>query len=332
MDENKAYELVKDVFGDPVEPVRKKQYKIICINPDCGDHSGNLEINLEKQIFHCWRCGYSGSMRKLLRDYLGSVPEEFNEDWYTKDDLKRFRSDYSPTLRADERFATLPEDFVSLWGMHKFSFVGRKALKYASERMTPEEIERYKVGYCGLGKYQYRIIVPTFEEGRVVYFIARDFIGHTKRYLNPEPAECNGITSGEVVFNLDRCRELGQVVICEGVFDAIRTGEDGSALFKSAISERQFFKLFDIPRKYIMLDSPKKDPQAPAKAVAIADYFQEWRKPVYLVIPPEGDPGESNRQDIRQWIAAAPLFTTRLRRSLVRQYPGIPNNPKIVRK
>lgn len=328
MDENKTYELVRDVFGEPVSPVHKKQYKIICINPECGDNSGNLEINLERRIFHCWRCNYSGPLRKLLQDYLGSVPEEFDEEWYTKGDLKRFRSDYSPKLREDHRYVVLPEDFVPLWENRKLSFIGQKALRYALARMSKDEIKRYHVGYCGLGTYQYRIVVPTFEDDRVVYFVARDFIGQTKRYLNPGLKECNGIGSDEVVFNLDRCRELGQVVICEGVFDAIRVGEDGSALFKSAISEVQFRKLSEIPNKYVMLDSPKKDPQAVAKAVAVADYFTAYKKPIRLIVPPDGDPGDSKREDIRQWLVSAPLFTIQQRRMLANQYQGIPRIPK----
>ncbi|MCF8568014.1 CHC2 zinc finger domain-containing protein [Alicyclobacillus tolerans] len=43
---------------------RSVQYKTDC--PFCGEHRQNLELNVEKNVFHCWVCGAGGG---LIRFY-----------------------------------------------------------------------------------------------------------------------------------------------------------------------------------------------------------------------------------------------------------------------
>ena len=55
MNPDRLHSLLVDIFGAEYE-VRQGQFKINCINPNCDDETGNLEISLEKKIFHCWKC------------------------------------------------------------------------------------------------------------------------------------------------------------------------------------------------------------------------------------------------------------------------------------
>ncbi len=315
MDPNKIYRILVSVFGNQYT-TRKKQFKINCINPRCGDTTGNLEINLDKGMFHCWRCDYSGSLRGLLHDYLGYVPKELYEDEFRAiEDFKTLQAEYQPEILKDDRFVKLPSEFCPLWSGTIVSFIGQKALHYALSRLSMDEIRTYHVGYCGLGEYRWRLIVPTFENGRVVYFIGRDFMGQPLRYKNPNKEEC-GVGADEVVFNLDRAKELGRAVICEGVFDAIRVGEDAVALFGSDISDEQFFKLSDIQNIYVLLD-----PDALSKSIKIAERFKGKERSVSLVshLVPRGvrnpstgkirkDPADWPREDTRKWIESAQPF------------------------
>jgi hypothetical protein len=69
------------------------------------------------------------------------------------------------------------------------------------------------------------------------------------------------------------------------------------------MSDVQFFKLQEISSIYIMLDSPRKDPNAVKQAVKIADRFQELlHHNLHLVVIPDGDPGSWPRSELRKFI------------------------------
>jgi len=298
IDPDRLYQLLVDTFGEEYE-FRHGEFKINCFNPDCDDNSGNLEINVERGIFHCWKCSYSGNIYKLFKDLGGGIPEM--EEYVSVEELRNFRKDFGKKIKEENRkFSGLPEEFRPLWE-EKLSMVGQKALQYVKTRMTEEDIARYKVGYCGLGKYKWRIIVPAFENGELVYFIARSMYKNLfPLYQNPGMDEC-GVGKDSVVFNIDRARELGLAVICEGAFDAIRVGEDGVALFGSHISDDQFFKLLEIPKICIFLDQDATY----TSALKIEEKFSSYGKIVSLASPTSGDPADWSREDVRNWINSA---------------------------
>ena len=99
----------------------------------------------------------------------------------------------------------------------------------------------WKIGYCTEGRYGGRIIVPSFNNaGNLNYFIARSYVGHRMKYLNPP-------ISKNVVFNELFVDWDEPVILVEGLFDAIVGGQnaipilgstlrDGSRLFKAVVS------------------------------------------------------------------------------------------------
>ena len=63
-------ELIEEMIGEPKKVYDSKlQYGYNC--PECDEKrkKGNLEINLEKHVFHCWACNISGPLGKLFDDY-----------------------------------------------------------------------------------------------------------------------------------------------------------------------------------------------------------------------------------------------------------------------
>jgi hypothetical protein len=140
-------------------------------------------------------------------------------------------SDLTEEPEEEKEFTGLPTEFVPLWkDLDKLSEVGKRALSYALTRMSKEDIEVYRIGYCGLGKYQGRIVIPVYSADKVVYFTTRAFLpGVLPKHKHPGREEC-GIGKEKVVFNLDRALKTGQVVITEGAFDSIRVGKDGIAI------------------------------------------------------------------------------------------------------
>lgn len=295
----KLHQMLIDIFGEEYE-VKYGEFRINCINPECDDDTGHLDINLKKGVYHCWKCGYSGKVLKLLKDYLGWVPEF--EEYISVEELKNPLQEAEAKVIPKMASEILPKEFNTFNG--NLTFVGQKAYKYILGRMTAEDVSKYSVGYCGLGKYKWRIIIPVTENGKVIYFVARTFMNEKPVYKNPTKEEY-GIGSEEIVFNIDGARKQGQAVVCEGVFDAIRVGGDGVALLGTNLSEIQEIKLINkISRIYIMLDADAKD-----KAVNISRKLLRYGKDVRLVIIPNGDPADWPKDSLRKFIEEAKPFS-----------------------
>jgi hypothetical protein len=306
MNSNKLYQILLDIFGQEYE-VRNGQFRINCINPDCDDTGGNLEINLEKGLFHCWKCHYGKGkkIRHLLKDFLGWSPNV--DEYVSPSDLQNLGEElFSEEEKKVTEFKGLPKEYVFLGGSD-LSYVGKKALKYALSRVSQDDIIKYHVGYCGLGIYKWRLIIPAFEDGKATYFVSRAFMaGVEPPYRNPDEEEC-GIGKSEVVFNIDGAREQGMAVVCEGVFDAMRVGKAGVAIFGTSISDTQVLKLLSPPliKEFcVMLDQ-----DAIKSAVKIAGLLKSYRPSVKLVIPPSGDPGSWPSEDIWSWINNAQPYS-----------------------
>jgi hypothetical protein len=107
------------------------------------------------------------------------------------------------------------------------------------------------MGYCKSGRYGGRIIIPSIDnDGDCNYFIARSYVGHNRRYLNP--------TCGrDIIFNELMIDWDEPVVIVEGVFDAIVVGDNAIPILGSTLREDsllfQALALYDTP-VYVALD------------------------------------------------------------------------------
>jgi hypothetical protein len=122
----------------------------------------------------------------------------------------------------------------------------KRPLDYLHYRgLTRKDILRWKIGYCEKGRYGGRIIIPSFNSvGSINYFVARSFVGHQKRYLNPPCGR-------DIIFNELYVDWDEPIVLVEGVFDSIVVGENSIPLLGSTIRENS--KLF---QAIVLNDSP----------------------------------------------------------------------------
>ena len=121
--------------------------------------------------------------------------------------------------------------------------------------ITKAEILKWKIGYCSSGEYETRIIFPSFnKDGYVNYFVARTYIDHWKRYLNPP-------VSNNVLFNELYVDWNNDLCIVEGVFDAVVASNAipllGSSLRDSSKLLQKIIK-HDTPI-YLAMDPDAKD-------------------------------------------------------------------------
>jgi DNA primase len=169
-------ELIEEVLDAPKKIYETNhQYGYDCPNCmdikglDSGDNKGNLEINLNKFVFHCWSCGISGPLGKLF-DLYG-----------TKQQKKVYKLIKPEELKQEDKKKVrlrLPEGFVKFKDSNPKFIPHIEAYKYVKSRgITDEMIDKYNIGYTVSGDFAYRIIIPSYNsEGQVNYFVGRAWV------------------------------------------------------------------------------------------------------------------------------------------------------------
>lgn len=171
-----------------------------------------LSISLEKNVFHCYRCGWSGHADQLLKGYVnsGALLRYKLDNIDTKQRIK-YTSPSGLLIQAE----LIDLDNISV--KIDRSFVN--AVEYLRARnVTFEEIKKYDIR-IGQGRYKGRIIVPTFDlNNNVVYLVARDYVSENPeaKYINPQ-----GSHKSFAVWNIQNVPCNGKVIITEGVFSGI---------------------------------------------------------------------------------------------------------------
>lgn len=134
---------------------------------------------------------------------------------------------------------------------------GRRAYRYVISRdIDPYYIPKLGYVFNDKSRYNERIIIPFFENGKMVYFISRAVDPKNPiRYLNIDKLD-----SKEFVFNIDSVQEGGEVIICEGTFDCMSITRDQSAvcMLSADIGVKQMEKIFAKHPKTIIY-VPDKD-------------------------------------------------------------------------
>jgi DNA primase len=216
--------LLEEFLGDPrthYESRSQISFDCPCCSYEKGvefDGKGNLEINYELGIYNCWACaetdGTKGRLYFLFKKYAD------------KDTFKRFKeakfefgSDYyDEEIVTNKNVIELPEFFYPLKGKQKHTLFA-SAFNYLYGRgITDDIIANYNIGFCLDGKYQNRIIIPSYDiDGDLNYFIARSINKRdTKyKYLNPI------IEKTSIIFNENKVNWDRPVFLVEGAFDHI---------------------------------------------------------------------------------------------------------------
>jgi DNA primase len=227
-------------------------------------------------VFKCWICDYHGrNIRRVIRRY-GSFTQLQKWDQITdRSDITKFDDLFSAEIgREVEEKLELPQEFVSLANKN-LPLSANRALRYLFDRgITREDIQRWKIGFCYDGEYGGRIIVPSFSRtGYPNYFIARSYVGHGMKYKNPR-------SSKNVVFNDLFTNWNDDLVIVEGVFDAINAGNAVPILGSTLRTDS------DLLRKIVRNDTPcyiALDPDAASKERRIIQTLLRYDVELYKI-------------------------------------------------
>jgi len=258
-----------------------EEYVVRCPWLDHPTHN-HCYINVVKQKFICHFCGERGWLKRLLQEYKVVGEIEPRDEVVEREEAGRI--DFSQFEKVT--------DGGGLMNQLAFSYLKDRGL-------SSEEIKAYDIRYSNEGRFYGRVLLPIYEDGKLVHFTGRSFIKSVKpKYLFPYKGETLLTTSG-AIFGYDEAvnSPLSRMVIVEGIFDAMAINRmnwkgriRGLAILSSHISAGQLHKLLLLPKKDLYIIC--LDPDVHEKTIALAKTLSEEyeRKNVKVVLLPEGDP------------------------------------------
>ena len=244
-----------------------------CPKCDLGKEP-KLSVNPDLGVFHCFRCGFKGTIQRLANLY----PNLYSriEDSISLSVFNRLRLYTEANRRLVLDASVLDEigDATEVeYGDPHYDYL-------ISRGWTDELITSYAPLKSANRKYINRVIVPVSCNGLVVYFTARDITGNASRkYMNP-------VKDKDFIFTSKSSTDLltgSDAFICEGIFDAFKL-KDGCAILGKTLSKAQHTPLYKFLKSkksiYICLDPGTKG-ESDELAIEIDSWFVD--KDVHVI-------------------------------------------------
>lgn len=264
--------------------------------PLCDDHKPRLFINAYTGRWMCHNCDEAGGLTTFLERVMGLDPFE----------AYRVAQKINPQAltRSREPEQALPAEDVELPGL----LLGNPADEFEqpfwryltrTRKLTPTQVTSYGMRYALTGRFGYRVIIPVVLSGVVVSFVARTIRGDEPKVLHPQ-----GIHMGDLLFGLDDL-ETKEVIITEGVFDAMRLRGRAVCTFGAKLSpaQRRLLLRRGVRQVLLLWDGDEAGQRATKKAARelISSGFD-----VRIAQLPEGDdPASASQRNLTEALAEA---------------------------
>lgn len=300
MHETEKIKILKDIFGSFHKS--GEEYLFHC--KKCNHDKRKLSINFDKNVWKCWICDYRGNnLSRLVKRYGSFLQRQEWEKFSATIDLNSSLEDLFgiEDEKEEEVILSLPKEFISLASSNA-TLSSLEPRKYLSSRgVTKADILKWKIGYCPKGDYKGRVIIPSFnEDGKVNYFIARSYGKEWPSYKNPN-------VSKDIVFNQLYVDFKNDLVLVEGVFDAINA-ENAVPILGSSLREDS--KLFQEIVKWDTTVYVALDPDAETKAMKLIKNLLLYGVEVYKIdVTGYKDVGEMSKEDFKKRKKEAKIIT-----------------------
>jgi hypothetical protein len=270
-----------------------KDYKImqdgeIAINsPFLKDTTYDCRINIEKQCFHDFESDESGNIVELVQTITGLDQEEsqkilmegapYNEDLdYTPPPKKELVKGIKE-IEMPYSFSFSPNVTDVYYKRKAITFLKNKLIDYCLAKKY--KLRWTKISFFGKDNFSHRILIPTYENDKLVYFQARDYLGKTNlRYKNP-----NKVVQERwyILPFVDTLEEGAPLFISEGPWEAIKYS--GTYMLGPVVTEAQANKIRMLKPKsiYIIPDNDDTARRKLAKNIDILKTFIEC--PIYII-------------------------------------------------
>ena len=231
----------------------KKSNEYMWWSPFTQHHKPKLQVNIQTGKWHCWVSNQGGHNLYQLFKKAGAGYNDFKELNKLLGDVSFYKKD-DDTTTDDVR---LPQEYKSLSDPFDKSIIKEHAIRFLRKRgITKEDITRYNLGYCQSGKYNNRIIIPSYDsKGQLNYFVGRDFYSSNFKYMNP-PNVAKDVIGFDLYVNWSL-----PIILVEGVFDAMSVKSNSIPLFGKTILPKLYKKIVEKKVKdiFIILDSDAFD-------------------------------------------------------------------------
>lgn len=263
-----------------------------------------MSINIDKGYFKCWACNTRGkNLYRIIRKY---GTHNHKSSWREFTDAVEYDKleDLFTEKIEEKEIVEMPDNFISL-ASRDVPPTGFAARNYLRKRgIDKKDIVWWKMGYCASGEYEGRIIIPSFdEEGDLTYFVSRSYDKQFyPKYKNPP-------VSKNIIFNDLFVDWSSDIILVEGVFDAITAGRNAVPILGSTLNQNSVL-LQKIVKEdagvYVALD-----PDAKKKELEIIKTLLDFDIEVWKVnIGDNEDVGSMSKDAFQKCLENASLITS----------------------
>lgn len=253
--------LIQSFMTSEFSPRLTSSGEYVIHSPFVDDRKGKLYVNKDTGQWIDFKASGTrttentqGSFLLFVKEYLGFNTNNEAIKYLVDNYNFKIEEKKEETNQNDERKEVL-KNLIIKDGLKIFNdgsnlgAFGKKAYDYVLSRKLDSSYYP-KLGYVfnSNSRYNKRVVVPFFEDGKMVYFITRAIDPkNIIRYMNPDKLD-----SKEYVFNIDKINE--DVILCEGVFDAMSITKDQPAtcLLSADIGVKQLGKIYEKKPKTII--------------------------------------------------------------------------------
>src|SRR6266446_4324394 len=237
------------------------------------DLSYALGVNIKSQKGHCFRCGWRSrdNALKQLKIFVDAGEKE--------------KTLSKPKIQPPEDFEPLDQSSQDEWMQLAYAYVFDRGL-------SKEQIERYQIGLCLMGKFRGRIVFPVFHMQELLGFTGRTLVpGREPKWLHS--------TGLQAPFSA-RWGRKEEIVLVEGVFDALKVERflghhvDVIALLGTHLSEEREKWIKRYPIITLWFDPDRAGASA---AIETAERLLDMGKEV-LITMSGSDPADLNQEGI----------------------------------
>ena len=270
----------------------------------------HLWVNVKKEQGYCYRCkrrlGDLTAIIQLvdgcdLEEAIRLIKEQTSGSALLEAAIKKLDpdEDLSSSSDAEHYGIELPAGYVS---SRKLPTVPTYLRKRGLDLKT---CRRHDIGWCEWGYYARRAIFPIHNlDGDLVSFVARYMALRVPKGIK-KVVYPRGSKISQVLYNHERVLKSDHVIVTEGVFDALKVGDDKAvAIFGKHVSRQQVAMLADLgaTRKITIL----LDGDAQEEALELAGDLSVVCDRVWVAsLPPDMDPSGASRKALKTALKGA---------------------------
>jgi hypothetical protein len=260
--------------------------------PFCNHYKKKLQVNLDINNtirfgkWHCWVCNAKGNNILTLVKKINNNDKVINKLHRILSELKVDHTiNYQMVADNVNSIIKLPNEFISL-SKPSNSIEYKNAFKYVTNvrGLSIGDIINYNLGYCELGEYARRIIIPSYDSNNILnYFVSRYYYEYENVFSNYK----NPPYSKDIVVFENKINWLEPIILVEGVFDAITLKRNTIPLLGKTIQSTLFERILTKkpPLIYIALDN-----DALESSILLAEQLINIGVTTKLIVLPNKDP------------------------------------------